>query len=355
MSQSMSEDFLELVKSEESEACKASRQGMLIVPGAIGDCVLALPLAEFVRDKLGLGGIDVIGHCEYIDFYPGRTCVRGIRSIDSIAFHRMFCDWHEFELDEKDPLITPFESYEQIVSFMGYDNHDFEQNLIYTVNCSHAADIRLLPFSAEENFTGHISEFFIGKFAEAAHIEVSEKLFDPQKILITPLETDIAMGRDLLKSYGMDLSKKIVVIHPGSGGEKKCWHTKNFFNVAKKARSIGAEVVLMLGPAEMDRSGDQTKAMLDGVGLLVSGLGLPEILQILSCVDVYIGNDSGITHLASSMGTETIAIFGASNEVLYKPIGPKVKLYVAERESFEQQNTKASDDVAKLLEAVLDD
>lgn len=350
----MDKDFFELVNDHESDACKASRLGVLITSGAIGDCILALPLVDFVKNKLGLGGIDIIGRSEYIDFYPSRSCVRGIRSIESIAFNRMFCDWRNFELEEKDVLISAFEGYEQIVSFMGYDNSDFEQNLIYTVNCSHAADIRMLGFSAATEFKGHISEFYIREFARKADIEVSGELFDPCKVFITPLDSDVEMGRELLRSYGLDLSKKIVAIHPGSGGLKKCWHVKNFFNVAKKVKSTGAEVVLMLGPAELDRAGEEMTAKLNGVGLCVSGLGLGEILQILSCVDVYLGNDSGITHMSSAMGTETIAIFGASNEVLFRPIGPKVKLYVAERESFEQPCEKDSEQVSELVGQALD-
>jgi ADP-heptose:LPS heptosyltransferase len=47
-------------------------------------------------------------------------------------------------------------------------------------------------------------------------------------------------------------------------------------------------------------------------------------LELLSCADAFLGNDSGITHLAAAMGVKTIAVFGPTNPAIYSPIGPDV-------------------------------
>ena len=84
----MAQDIFQLVREKEAQFRQRLRRGVVITPGAVGDCLLMLPLAKVMKESLQLGGIDFIGHTEYIDFYPGRTCVDGIRSIESIERFR---------------------------------------------------------------------------------------------------------------------------------------------------------------------------------------------------------------------------------------------------------------------------
>jgi len=58
--------------------------------------------------------------------------------------------------------------------------------------------------------------------------------------------------------------------------------------------------------------------------LVVSGLDLAQLAALIARCAVYVGNDSGVTHLAAAVGTPTIAIFGPSNEQRWAPRGPRV-------------------------------
>ena len=98
----MEKDIIELVKGAEEKACRDSRTGVIISPGAMGDCLLMLPLAKFMKQILQLGGIDFIGHTDYIEFYPGRTVVDGIRSIDSVDFYRLFTKPNDFIVEDSE-------------------------------------------------------------------------------------------------------------------------------------------------------------------------------------------------------------------------------------------------------------
>jgi ADP-heptose:LPS heptosyltransferase len=49
-------------------------------------------------------------------------------------------------------------------------------------------------------------------------------------------------------------------------------------------------------------------------------------MAILSCCRGYLGNDSGITHLAAALGIKTVAIFGPTDPAIYAPIGPAVTI-----------------------------
>ena len=66
-------------------------------------------------------------------------------------------------------------------------------------------------------------------------------------------------------------------------------------------------------------------------------LSLTEVLGLLSCTDIFIGNDSGITHLAAGLGLRTVAVFGPTNPFLYRPIGKTVNVIVSEDPNFAKE------------------
>jgi len=82
------------------------------------------------------------------------------------------------------------------------------------------------------------------------------------------------------------------------------------------------------GPVEEERMADYRSW---GDALLVNGLSLSQVVALLSRCDVYLGNDSGITHLAAALGIETVAIFGPTDPVQWGPPGEKGKRYNEKR------------------------
>jgi len=160
------DNILELLREKGAEAARGASRAVILQPGAIGDCVLTLPLAGFMKASLGLGGIDILGHTEYISILPGRTCVDGIRSIDSIDLHRLFAETKTFDLADGDPLINVFADYTWIVTFLGEPNSNFEQNLIFTANCSHSAEVMTLSMKPPETFGAHLTDFYTQQFID---------------------------------------------------------------------------------------------------------------------------------------------------------------------------------------------
>jgi ADP-heptose:LPS heptosyltransferase len=137
-----------------------------------------------------------------------------------------------------------------------------------------------------------------------------------------------------LREIDVDLSRKLVVFQPGSGGLHKCWHLDNFLAIAKELVSEGDEVVFLLGPAELSRFREARIKKITSAAKCLTDLSLTEVVGLLSCADKFLGNDSGITHLAAALGIETIAVFGPTNPVVYKPIGPAVTVLKSAAASF---------------------
>lgn len=344
------DDILELVRRKGAEAAQNMQRGLIIQPGAIGDCILTLPLAAYMKESTHLGGIDILGHTEHIGFLPGRSCVDGIRSIDSIELHRLFTETKTFELKDRDPLISAFRDYAWIATFMGEPNSSFEQNLIYTANCSHSAEVITLSLKPPKGFSEHLADFYIRQFVDQCGFSLSYKPIQTGDCLIKATEADIQTGKRLMREIGLGFGEKLMVIQPGSGGTKKCWHLDNFLAVARELDSRGIEIIFLLGPTELERFGDKKIKKINSIVRCLSSLSLTQVLGLLSCVNGFIGNDSGITHLAAAMGIKTFTIYGPTNPAVYKSIGPAVTVFASKIASFAQKPSMRSQQ--KFLEVV---
>ncbi|MHC4205806.1 MAG: glycosyltransferase family 9 protein [Planctomycetota bacterium] len=344
------DDILELVRQKGAEAARKMQRGLIVQPGAIGDCILTLPLAAYMKDALDLGGIDILGHTEYIGFLPGRSCIDSVRSIDSIDVHRLFAEIKKFVLNDQDPLINAFRDYGLIVTFLGEPNSNFEQNLIFTANCSHSAEVITLTMKPPTGFSRHLADFYIRQFIEQSGFSLQRQTIQAGDCLIKATDADINTGKELLREIGLGFGEKQMVIQPGSGGTKKCWHLENFLAVAKELDSRGADIIFLLGPAETERYSDETIEKISSVGKCLTDLSLTQVLGLLSCVEGFIGNDSGITHLAAALGVRTYSIYGPTDPEVYKSIGPDVTVFASKIASFAKKPSMRSQ--RKFLEVV---
>ena len=119
-----------------------------------------------------------------------------------------------------------------------------------------------------------------------------------------------------------------VALHPGSGGASKCWPIEYFAQAIKVLWQQNMSVLLLAGLADAER----LTSLLRLIGTPPASLllkimvnyPLVEVAEYVQHCKAYLGNDSGITHLAAMLGIPTIVLFGPSNPTMWKPIGPDV-------------------------------
>lgn len=121
----------------------------------------------------------------------------------------------------------------------------------------------------------------------------------------------------------------VVLIHPGSGGRRKCWPLDAFIAVAGLLQQRAA-VAFLLGPAEVEaREAERLATVREQFAVL--SCDDPDLLAALVAgADVYVGNDAGPTHLAALLGTSTVAVFGPTSPTVWRPCGPCVELLVGD-------------------------
>jgi ADP-heptose:LPS heptosyltransferase len=116
--------------------------------------------------------------------------------------------------------------------------------------------------------------------------------------------------------------RPILTLAPGSGAREKNWPEERFLCIARWwRRAMGGRVIALLGPVEAERGGFD---LLARECLTVGDLSLSQVAALLARSDVYLGNDSGISHLAAAVGVPSVVLFGPGNPRQWAPRGAKI-------------------------------
>ncbi|WP_051327257.1 glycosyltransferase family 9 protein [Desulfatibacillum aliphaticivorans] len=122
-----------------------------------------------------------------------------------------------------------------------------------------------------------------------------------------------------------------VLLHPGSGSSRKNWPLKSFGSLFDALKEKGIPGKLVLGPDDhgLERGLEAWTSNPE----VLRPQSLLEFKDLLTASRAYAGNDSGATHVAAMLGMPTAALFGPSDPVRWRPVGPRVQVFRGECES----------------------
>lgn len=273
-------------------------KSLVIFPGSLGDFVCFLPALE----SLARGSqVDLFAREEYRELL-----LRSVRtrSLDCPEISRLFV--RGAEVDEN--LKGFFGSYAGIYSWMASGQPDFVANLFSLSN----GKLRIFPFRPSAARV-HLTDYYLACVGEEPRSEISANIF---------LRDDaLQWGSRYWQEHEL-AAKKVLALHPGSGAKQKNWPGEYFTEVCDWwKRKFGGQVLIILGPAEAERG---KLELFCGRGSVVECESLGRVASLLSRCDFYLGNDSGVTHLAAALGVRTAALFGPTDPVQWAPRGKKV-------------------------------
>ena len=117
------------------------------------------------------------------------------------------------------------------------------------------------------------------------------------------------------------LPERFVAVHSGSGSARKNWPRARFADAAH-ALAGGAPILWIEGPAEPPT---EPPSLDIPTWVRARSLPLRTLAAVLARTGIYLGNDSGVSHLAAAAGAPTIAIFGPTQPAQWSPLGPAVR------------------------------
>ncbi|MFM1871521.1 MAG: hypothetical protein RL398_943, partial [Planctomycetota bacterium] len=111
-----------------------------------------------------------------------------------------------------------------------------------------------------------------------------------------------------------------IVLAPGSGGRHKCWPQSHWLALAA---GLAGDVAVVVGPTEMERD-DPRRWPWPSAVTFVAEVTAVQLADVLARARAFVGNDSGTTHLAATLGVPTVAFFGPTDPAVWAPVGPHV-------------------------------
>ncbi len=273
---------------------------LVVRGGAIGDFIMTLPAVGALRERWPAGHIEILGYPHIIELARGRYYADATRSIDAKPMAGFFIPSAVLDPD----LMEYFGSFNVVISYL------FDPDSIFSNNVRRCGAKQVIEASPRPKDTHAAVHYCRPLESLAIYVE-------SPRPRIHPSESDREAASKFLKMVGRE---PIVAVHPGSGGEKKNWPVEKFAAVARwVVDELAAQLLIVQGEAD-ERIVQKLTSLLESRPLTVaSGLKLVELAAVLERCALFLGNDSGITHLAGAVGTPIVAMFGSASPPIWEP------------------------------------
>jgi len=244
-----------------------------------------------------------LARSEFADLVPETVQVR---SLERYEVNRLFVAG----AGNEDKIPGFYAGYDSTYSWMGSGQNLFVRQLQNL--CQGRAHIFSFDSAATER---HQSEYYLSCLGVAA----SESL-----IPTIPLKLQArAWSAEFWARHSFE-GRPVLILAPGSGAREKNWPVSSFAAVAEWWRKQEeGEPLVVLGPVEEERGGFEP---LLRQYTAARNLTLAELAAIIVRGDLYLGNDSGITHLAAALDLPVCVLWGESIETVWRPRGSHVQL-----------------------------
>lgn len=281
---------------------------LVIRGGAIGDFVLTLPAIKLLRDNFPDARLEILGYKHIVALAEGRFYAHATRSIEYAALAGFFVPNAKLAPD----LVEYFAGFHQIVSFL------FDPDGIFAANMERCGVKNYIPVSPKLDDSERAA-------AQLARPLQSLALFleDPAAALY-PSDTDRAFAR---RFFGGGEEAPVVAMHPGSGSETKNWPLQHWRALGEWLFERDPAAAILLIGGEADRA---VLAALSGAWKgrnvrFAEDMPLYHVAALIERCKLYIGHDSGISHIAAAVGAPCLLLFGPTDPEVWAPANPRVR------------------------------
>lgn len=295
---------------------------LVIRGGAIGDFILTLPAIRLLRENFPDAHIEILGYQHIISLAEGRYYAAATRSIEYGAMAGFFIPNAELAPD----LVEYFASFHQIVTYL------FDPDLHFESNLRRAGVKNILRAFARIDDSDHAARqlalplqrlaLYIEDAAAAVHLIAEDHAFATRFLA----ECD---------------ERPLIALHPGSGSPRKNWPVDRWVELGRALLQRGTQLLIVGGEADEERIDVLREAWRYSPVLVARHLPLPHLAAILARSRLFIGHDSGISHLAAAVGAKCVLLFGPTDPAVWAPANPGVHVLEAPDEDLAKLSVEA--------------
>lgn len=283
-----------------------SRIVFIIHPGALGDVLLSLPAIASLRRRYQDHQVVLLARSDIGTLLQTCRVVDQIRSLEFADLASLMAGAGHIEPSLRSLLA----SCAHVVAWLSDPGHVLERTFT-------ELGVGRISIGTPRPYAGiHQSQRFLEIIGEE---QGGERYGTFQ--LPTQVTESAALS---LQRLGV-ATEHYVICHPGSGSPHKCVRPEVMAAIIRFFESQGVAPVLVCGPAD-----EAAVAKILGCGLphvpVIQNWSLTAVAGVLARAHVFVGHDSGLTHLAAALRIPTVAIFGPTDPRQWAPPGEHVSV-----------------------------
>jgi ADP-heptose:LPS heptosyltransferase len=276
---------------------------LIIHPGAIGDTLLTFPVIMALKEQYPQVHITFVGNRAVLPLAQAWGVANELFDYEDVQWGSLFSTAEIYA-----PAMSHLlQRTDMAICWLHDPDGVVKQNLL-TAGIPH---VIVAPGRPPEGMRVHIVEYLAQTVGVKGDVRMLPRLPALPTESLSNVPTSIA-------------------IHPGSGGARKCWPVSYFVSIIGKLWQSSIPVLLLAGPADTERLASLMRQLPTPpqFNLLTTVVDAPlmQVAGLLQRCRGYLGNDSGITHLAALLNIPTVALFGPSDLVVWHPIGSSVRV-----------------------------
>lgn len=281
--------------------------------GALGDLLLSLPIITLIREESGF--VHLAGRPDVVELLRESGVIDEVSPAGGAFYTSLYTSV------AAEGLRDFLAGFDKVFVFTAREDSAPAKNIMSVI--PETSIILTIP---PLGTMMHVAEFRLRQLPDGAR----ELIFPVFPVPACRTE----QAREYLRRAGHDFARPLITVHCGSGGTRKCWPLGNYSTLLEMLRREYDPFFLFFsGPAEDERTTrniEEFAAVHLGRAAHIHNSELAMVAALLSLCDLYIGNDSGVSHLAAYTDTRLIAIFGPTDPILWKPLGNNVRVVQAD-------------------------
>ncbi len=271
---------------------------LVIRGGAIGDFIVTLPVLKALRTMFPSAGIELLCPQRVGDLAVASGHADAFRPLEARGLAPFFAPTGQLDDDWR----MYFNRFAVVISHLYDYDGTFQSNVLKSGAMQFIQGIH----RPSDTGTTHASDQLL-KTLEAVAI------FDAHG--------SAELRLDEAPSTGVESSERTVVaLHPGSGSESKNWPLNRWMLLAETlAADARLRFLLVGGEADQKRLKSLAQALPSDRTTLLFQQPLTHVARELRSAALFVGHDSGISHLAAAIGLRGILLWGPTNEAVWRP------------------------------------
>jgi ADP-heptose:LPS heptosyltransferase len=282
---------------------------LLLHPGGLGDILLSLPAIALLRRAFPSARFTIAGNIDHLTSIAAGYAERVV-SLSTLPLHHLYSRDH---LPQEE--VRFWKSFDRIVSWTGSGDRNFIRNMRGV-----HPDARIASWKPAPEDPRHVSQLFVDSLGLSS---ASGGPVTPARIPLDPITSH--KGRQWLTERGWNGRDPLTALHPGAGSKEKRWPIARFIRLAQHlVLEEKRKLLVVEGPAEPGLAAQAAQALPETDVIRIESPPLDLLAAVMAQCRIFVGNDSGLAHLAAALEVPSVVLFGPTLPQHWAPLGGHV-------------------------------